>query len=1124
MRPVHSKAFPIVVALALLAVTGAGPAGAATGVDLQVSKSGAAVDLAWSGGVPTFEVYRSTDPATVLQPGQLLLETAGFSATDTPPPGQIWFYKTRGRSDCWRPIADAAVLEDAPATNVGGDPELLVTLGAAERYALLRFPFDAIPSHAVVDSATLLITRQSATGDSPYDVWSVKEPWIESAVTWNGRPDLSVVEASATQLAADGVHSWDLTALTQGWISGAEQNHGVAVRIKDPGSTVYFARESADENVPRLCITWHDPVVDTLAQLDEDSQSAPVTRFEGPDAVTVDAEVPHSAPTRFDAAIQFLQSYGELYALSDPLADLFLDRVRTWHGQTAFSFGRRVGNVPVFDETLLVLVDDTTVRGSSSALGRDRTFSGAQVYSAGAARAAVLTELGPEYINIGIGESPSLYWVPTVIGGDDLRLAWRVPLAGAPVAGGDPEFQAVFVDAETGSIVLRYGEVLEGDYPGEHFRTNNANRTESITCFAFPWDHRETWFDDNGAMPGYPGPPTDFASDGQVTDAEHHAIYHYFHDNFGGWESMNGSGNGFSSYVHSMRAGWDNARFNPFCGQMEYGDGWATADIVGHEFVHGLVMHSVPLIPIFGSGAINESLSDFFGTEIDAGDWMIAEERRDGGIDLDGDGTLDSCCTIRDMQNTTRDHLSKWDHTDIFDDSGGVHRNANIINKAFYLLTQGDTHNGYSTAGMGRAKARQLIFSVTVHHLHPWSTPVMLRDEMMREAQRFRRESLFGFTAQDVCDTINAFASIGAGAADTDCDGFANNPSGDGDGDSIPDGVDNCPLDTNTAQRDTDGDMIGDVCDPDLDGDGAANDVDTCPTVPNAGDGDADSDGRGDLCDDDDRDGRLDAIDDNCPTAYNPNQYDNDSDGSGDACDPDDDNDGDLDTADNCPFDFNPAQANTDSDSHGDACDNCDFVDNEGQENTDERWTNGDLLGDACDDDIDADGVTNDPPNDNCPYEPNAEQWDFDGDGTGTICDPTERAHFNGMSAAQQLSVYFEHVDLSGLVRVGIQPCVFGDCPDRLDESFNTSVTISLDHNYAARIVDDRGWVVDFVRDVGSGAATMNFPVDHEYFYVSSPGASPYSGRQYFLEMIAPPGSTPGQAVTGTIEVSSFAN
>jgi Thrombospondin type 3 repeat/Lectin C-type domain len=60
---------------------------------------------------------------------------------------------------------------------------------------------------------------------------------------------------------------------------------------------------------------------------------------------------------------------------------------------------------------------------------------------------------------------------------------------------------------------------------------------------------------------------------------------------------------------------------------------------------------------------------------------------------------------------------------------------------------------------------------------------------------------------------------------------------------------------------------------------------------------------------------------DNCPDTPNPDQADSDGDGVGNACDDDDDNDGVVDDADNCPLAPNAGQTDSDGDGVGNACD-----------------------------------------------------------------------------------------------------------------------------------------------------------------------------------------------------------
>lgn len=168
-----------------------------------------------------------------------------------------------------------------------------------------------------------------------------------------------------------------------------------------------------------------------------------------------------------------------------------------------------------------------------------------------------------------------------------------------------------------------------------------------------------------------------------------------------GRHSIDGQGLPLNATVHFDKD-YDNAFWNGE--QMVFGDGdgeifldfTIPVDVIGHELTHGVTQYTANLAYFGQSGALNESLSDVFGslikqytlrqTAADA-DWLIGAgllaPRVQGQAlrSMKAPGTAyDDDVLGKDPQPADMQH---YVHTG--QDNGGVHINSGIPNHAFYI-------------------------------------------------------------------------------------------------------------------------------------------------------------------------------------------------------------------------------------------------------------------------------------------------------------------------------------------------------------------------------------------------------------------------------------------------------
>ncbi|MFF4540614.1 M4 family metallopeptidase [Streptomyces aureus] len=182
-----------------------------------------------------------------------------------------------------------------------------------------------------------------------------------------------------------------------------------------------------------------------------------------------------------------------------------------------------------------------------------------------------------------------------------------------------------------------------------------------------------------------------------------------------GRTSINGDGLPLDATVH-YDTHYNNAFWNGE--QMVFGDGdgeifldfTIPVDVIGHELTHGVTQYTANLTYFGQPGALNESMSDVFGSLIKqyalgqtAGeaDWLIGAgllaPRVTGTAlrSMKAPGTAyDDDVLGKDPQPGTMDGYVRTGR-----DNGGVHINSGIPNHAFYLVAQALGGHAWERAG-----------------------------------------------------------------------------------------------------------------------------------------------------------------------------------------------------------------------------------------------------------------------------------------------------------------------------------------------------------------------------------------------------------------------------------------
>jgi Zn-dependent metalloprotease len=402
----------------------------------------------------------------------------------------------------------------------------------------------------------------------------------------------------------------------------------------------------------------------------------------------------------------FLKKHGKLFGATSPAVDFMPLKNRAKGDRRYVRFQQTYGELPVFAAQVNVQLDDQDgVASVLSDIQRDlasldtKALSTTPQVTAADARAAVLAGFAAQHPNarLELSEPRLTIFAPAVLGEEGpLHLTWELTAFSEQEIDVD---HRVLVDAHSGAVVRQY----------------------PLGCTA----RIRQVYDGNNTTAD---PGTLRRSEGQAASgfADVDAAYQFLGDTYNfylnnhGRDGIDGAGMVMSATVRNCTATdcpWSNAQYRSN-NRMYFGNGFALDDVTGHELTHGVTGFESGLVYANASGAINESFSDVWGEFIDLGNgagddsaavrWDIGEDLPGGRIRSMSDPTLrndpdrrNSALYVAPVANPTTDN-----------DFGGVHSNSGVNNKLAYLLTDGDTFNGYTINGLGIARVADLYYEV----------------------------------------------------------------------------------------------------------------------------------------------------------------------------------------------------------------------------------------------------------------------------------------------------------------------------------------------------------------------------------------------------------------------------
>ncbi len=142
---------------------------------------------------------------------------------------------------------------------------------------LVQFNLSAIPSNAIIDSASLMMYHNTNSGSEIINIYRINRAWTETGSTWStyngtnnwttagGDFDTTVYSTLNVGATTNVYKNWNIKSLAQAWTSGSLANYGLMMRRYPEVASGSFKdmkfspREGSSSEYPKLYVAYRVP-------------------------------------------------------------------------------------------------------------------------------------------------------------------------------------------------------------------------------------------------------------------------------------------------------------------------------------------------------------------------------------------------------------------------------------------------------------------------------------------------------------------------------------------------------------------------------------------------------------------------------------------------------------------------------------------------------------------------------------------------------------------------------------------------------------------------------------------------------------------------------------------------